>query len=145
MDLPSNPTQLDFQQQLIYQNIMLEALDPEDEEYIQKRAGMESNIEYLQRALGIDDETLSQAMKSPENTMSPGTMSQGNMSQGNMSQESWEQMPLQAFEDTGNQFAGHRFGYTDMNGMATNTNGTIVNDFDWMLDNMGGECALFSW
>lgn len=138
MDLPSNPTQLDFQQQLIYQNIMLDALAPEDEEYIQKRAGMESNIEYLQRALGIDDETLSQAIMSPENIMSPGTMSQGNMSQ-----ESWEQMPLQAFEDTGNQFGGHQFGYTDMNGMATNTNGAIGNDFDWMLDNMGGECALF--
>lgn len=128
MDLPQNPTQDDLEQQLIYQSILMDALDTEDEAYIQKRAGMESNIEYLQRALGIDDETISQSM------MSPGTMSQ----------DSWEQMPLQAFEDTSNHFGGNQLGYTGMSGMATNTNGTSGNDFDWMLDNMyPGECAPF--
>lgn len=135
MDLPPNPTQNDLEQQLMVQTILLDALDSEDEEYIQKRAGMESNIEYLNRSLGIDDETMSQAAM-----ISPGTMSQGNMSQ-----ESWEQMPLQTFEDTSNQFGGNQFGYTDMNGMATNTNGASGNDFNWILDNMyPGECVLFS-
>ncbi|KAE9973687.1 hypothetical protein BLS_003475 [Venturia inaequalis] len=124
MDLPPNPTQDDLEQQLICQSILVDALDPGDEEYLQKRAGMKSNIEYLQRALGIDDETMN--MMSPADVMSPDTMSQGNMSQ-----ESWEQMPLQAFEDTSTQY-----GYPDVSGMATNANGASGNDFDWMLDNM---------
>ncbi|TID26994.1 swi snf family dna-dependent atpase [Venturia nashicola] len=126
MDLPPNPTQDHLEQQLIYQTILMDALDPKDEEYTRKRAGMESNIEYLQKALGIDDETISQTMMSP----------------GAMSQDSWEQMPLQAFEDTSNQFSANQFGYTDMSGMATNTNGARGDDFDWMLDSMYPDSAL---
>jgi hypothetical protein len=143
MDLPEHPTSDDLERELVFQNIMMDALDTEADDYIQKRADAEDRIEHLHRLLGIDNETLSQGglsqdMLSPNDVMSPGTMSQGAMSQ-----ESWEQMPLQPYEDTSNRFGGNQFGYTDLNGMATNTNGGR-NDYNWMLDSMyEGECALF--
>lgn len=136
-NLPKHPTSDDFEQELIFQNIMLEALDPEDDDYIQKLADAEVNVAYLHRALGIDNETMSQGGLS-QDIMSPGTMSQGNMSQG-----SWEHMPMQPFKDTSNQFGSNQFGFTDLNGMATNSNGGGT-DFDWMLGSMyEGECTLF--
>jgi hypothetical protein len=144
LDLPDNPTIEDIEKELIFRNIMLDALDHEADDYIQRRADAEEKIETLNRMLGIDNETLSQGglsqdMLSPIDVMSPGAMSQGTMSQ-----ESWEQMTLQPFEDPGNQFGEHQFGHTDLNGMGTtNTNGG-GNEFAWMMDSMWeGECSLF--
>jgi hypothetical protein len=149
LDLPENPSFEDLEKELIYQNIMMDELDPEAVDYIQQRADAEEKIEHLNRMLGIDNETLSQGgisqeMLSPNDIMSPGTMSQGTLSQ-----ESWEHMPLQQLEDTSNNgYGGNQFGYTDLNGMATNTNngGGGGNDYNWMLEGMyAGEFAVFSY
>ncbi|QDS70704.1 hypothetical protein FKW77_001810 [Venturia effusa] len=128
--------QQDLELQLTAETMMMEGLDPEEEQYIQKRAVVESNIRLLRRALGIDDKTLSQGQSQDQEPVSSSTISRGDLSQ-----ESWDQMPLQPFGDTSNLFGGDQFEYTDTHGMLMDSSGASGANYDWMLD-MYGDSAL---
>jgi hypothetical protein len=140
LDLPEHPTLDDLEKELVFQQIMLDALDPGADDYIQRMADAEEKIETLSRMLGIDNETLSQGGLSQDMILSNDVTSPGTISQGTMSQGSWENMPLQ--QDASNQFGRRQFGHTDLNGMGSTTNGGM-GDFSWLVDSMfDGECLL---